>query len=284
MAEELEFHTRGMRYCAKAWGPVDGEPILALHGWLDNGASFDEMAKHFGDYRLVAVDLPGHGWSDHFPPQASYNIWDDLTELLCILNDLKWEKCHLLGHSRGATVCFLLAMVAPERVASLSMMEGVLPVRFVDTDPAVQLGMYVKDNLAKSSTKVPVYKKPEDAIKARALKTNVPEHVVRPIVLRALKEDPEGWTWRSDPRLTGASAVKLDDVDRESFLKAMDTPAMLALAEDGFAKITELDEQAAMCKNMKVSRMPGHHHFHMDEQAGPLAELFIRHMQRYPLR
>ena len=43
-----------------------GKPLLiALHGWLDNGASFLPLAPYLADFHLVCVDLPGHGHSDH---------------------------------------------------------------------------------------------------------------------------------------------------------------------------------------------------------------------------
>lgn len=283
MAEELSFHLRGMRFCAKAWGPVDAEPVLAVHGWLDNAASFDVLATYLKNYRIVAVDLPGHGLSDHFPVQANYNIWDDLPELLCLLNALGWQRCHLLGHSRGATVCFLLAVVAPERVCSVSMMEGLLPIRFIDEDPAVQLRNFVKDHISRLDTQPPVYSTREEAIRARAAKGRIPDHVARPIVLRSLKKHPDGWTWRTDPRLMGASAFKLGEREKLSLLKAFAQPGLLVLAEDGFAGLEELYEQSSLCPTMTTRRAPGHHHFHLDAEAPMLAQIFGEHMQLHKI-
>ena len=37
-------------------GPADGPPIVALHGWLDNAASFIPMASHFiSSYRFIVA-------------------------------------------------------------------------------------------------------------------------------------------------------------------------------------------------------------------------------------
>ena len=50
----------------------DGPRVLALHGWLDNAASFVPLADHLAGIQLVAPDLPGHGRSAHLAPGAEY--------------------------------------------------------------------------------------------------------------------------------------------------------------------------------------------------------------------
>lgn len=283
MAEELNFTLRGMRYTAKAWGAADAPPVLALHGWLDNAASFDALAPLLTDFRVVAVDLAGHGTSDHFPPQAAYNIWDDIPELLLILDELGWQRCHLLCHSRGATVGFLLAAVAPERIHSLFLMEGLLPLRFVDEDPAKQLSRYVHDNIKRTLKTPPVYASIEDAVKARANKTHVSESVLYSLVKRGLKKHPNGWTWCNDTRLMGASAFKLGEHEKNSLLKAVKQPGLLLLASKGFAGFHEIQEQCALCPSLQILEMDGHHHLHMDEQANALAQHINDWWQNNPL-
>jgi pimeloyl-ACP methyl ester carboxylesterase len=47
---------------AKVWGPDDGVPVLALHGWQDNAGSFDTLAPHLlpSKIRLVCLDFCGN--------------------------------------------------------------------------------------------------------------------------------------------------------------------------------------------------------------------------------
>lgn len=60
---------------AKVWGPPDGLPVFALHGWLDNAGSFDTLIPLLPkNLRIVAVDTAGHGLSDPFPPDIAYNF------------------------------------------------------------------------------------------------------------------------------------------------------------------------------------------------------------------
>src|SRR5580765_8467017 len=83
--------------------------VLALHGWLDNAASFVPMAKHLDGIELVAVDLPGHGHSVHLPPGSIYTFEMAVHHVLDIADALGWERFSLLGHSMGAGIASLVA-------------------------------------------------------------------------------------------------------------------------------------------------------------------------------
>ena len=97
--EELEIKTSTMRLSAKCWGEPEGMPVLAFHGWLDNAATFDHLAPLLKDFRLVSIDLPGHGLSEHKPSSSSYHFSDLIVEMLEVLNVLGWQSFSLLGHS-----------------------------------------------------------------------------------------------------------------------------------------------------------------------------------------
>ena len=66
-ARDIELQLPHIRIAAREWGDPEGEPVLAIHGWLDNAASFDTLAPLLAELHLVALDLPGHGRSQHRP-------------------------------------------------------------------------------------------------------------------------------------------------------------------------------------------------------------------------
>ena len=105
---------------AKIWGPPDGRPVFAIHGWLDNAGTFDALIPLLpSDLRIVAVDMPGHGLSDHFPPDIAYNYLDCFLAIERFASFFKWKKFSFLCHSLGATMSMMYAGVYPEKVDKL---------------------------------------------------------------------------------------------------------------------------------------------------------------------
>ena len=98
--------------------------VLALHGWLDNAASFVPLAAQWGDIELVALDLPGHGASAHLPPSADYTVAVDARAAFAAADALGWEHFHLLGHSLGGAVASVMAAAMPQRITRLALIEA----------------------------------------------------------------------------------------------------------------------------------------------------------------
>ena len=70
--EEVRLSLPHIELAAHLYGPEDGFPVLALHGWLDNAASFARLAPKLQGLRIVALDFAGHGHSDHRAAGAGY--------------------------------------------------------------------------------------------------------------------------------------------------------------------------------------------------------------------
>ena len=112
------------RIAALRAGNQGAPKVLALHGWLDNAASFVPLARHLGDLDLVAVDLPGHGRSTHLAIGSDYSFYGSANVVLDIADALGWERFALLGHSMGAGIGSLVAAASPQRVARLVAIEA----------------------------------------------------------------------------------------------------------------------------------------------------------------
>lgn len=96
--------------------------LVMLHAAMGNSERFFGFVPHLSrDYRVVRLDLRGHGRSE-IPgagvPLAMPRLAQDVMELL---DELKIDRAHLLGNSAGGFIAQNCALTAPDRVASLSL-------------------------------------------------------------------------------------------------------------------------------------------------------------------
>lgn len=271
---QREFVVRGMRFAAQQWGDPNGLPVIALHGWLDNSASFETLSRHIKGCNIVALDMAGHGLSDHRAEHANYHIWGDLLDVLAIADVLAWPKFSLLGHSRGAMAATLLSAAEPSRVEKLVAIDSLLPVPFEAKNAADQLSKFVKSHRRLLRIKMPSYPSKRDAIAALRKSTGISEASALMLSARGLFQDGQRYRWRSDPKLTRDSAFKLTASHNESIIHALECDTLLLLAEQGeVAHRQYFSECAGLNSRIRVEKLAGCHHLHMEQQVLSVAEL-----------
>ena len=116
----------GRSVAAVHYGPENATHcLLAVHGWLDNSSSFTPLATLIESsslpVRLVCIDLPGHGKSNHFDELYSLDAFVDCVRV--VADSLSWATFHLIGHCLGASVVSLFASIYHERVSSLTLLD-----------------------------------------------------------------------------------------------------------------------------------------------------------------
>lgn len=269
-ATEEVWDLAGFRLAGRRWRSGERR-VLALHGWLDNAASFNELAPILPGCDLIAIDLPGHGCSDHRPPTGSYDIWDDLTDLVRLLDALDWPSCHLMGHSRGGIIAGLMAAALPERVSSVVFLDAVWPSPAATEEVFDQLGRHVREHTRAPSLSF-TYPSIDRALEARCRVANITAEAARPIVERGLRPVPGGWQWRSDPRLRLASAIKLDRRHNEVLMERLSRQHCLALfATGGLGGRLKADD-LRLLEQIPWRMLDGDHHFHLQAAAHGIAE------------
>lgn len=259
-AEEFILPVAGVAIAGKRWRGGTRR-VLALHGWLDNAASFDRLAPSLPDVDIVALDLAGHGHSYHRTPQSTYNVWDDLPDIVRVADALGWQRFHLLGHSRGAIIAALLTAAQPARVASTVFLDGLTPPPLPFADTFAQLGRHLEEHLR--PPKAPSrYDSAERALEVRCRVGGIGPDEARPIVERGLVEVDGAWQWRADPRLNLASAFKLSAEHIDVLVQTLaQRPHLLLMAERGLgARLPDAGQLAGL--NWKC--LPGSHHFHLE--------------------
>jgi len=96
----------------------EGPALVLLHGWTENHKVWKLQIPEFSKgYRVIAVDLRGHGESDK--PESGYSIQTFADDLYHVLNELGIDKAIIAGHSMGGMTALVFYLTYPEKAKAL---------------------------------------------------------------------------------------------------------------------------------------------------------------------
>lgn len=272
---ELVLELAHLKLAARRWGTVGGERVLALHGWLDNAASFDALAPLLDACEVVAIDLPGHGRSEHRAVGSWYHFVDYLGEVLTSADTLGWQEFTLLGHSLGAAIASVVAATAPERVRGLWLIEGLGPIATVPEKSLAVLRQAHRDRTTIGSKALRVFPELAIAISARQQANGLSQAAAQALVERGTRAVDGGWVWSSDPRLTLTSAIRLTEEQILNYLAGIQCPTLLVAADPAppyFSAQIRTRRSAAVARLHEV-QIKGTHHLHLEDPAAVAAAI-----------
>jgi pimeloyl-ACP methyl ester carboxylesterase len=117
-----------------------GPAVVLLHGLGSSSADWPEQRAALGTgYRLIAVDLPGHGASPL--PAGPLTIERMAADVAALLERLGEAPAHVVGLSLGACVALRLALCAPARVRSLTLVNPFARVQLGGPGDLARLGL-----------------------------------------------------------------------------------------------------------------------------------------------
>jgi len=266
---ELELELPHLRLAAQVWGDPLLPRLLALHGWLDNAASFDRLApllcEHF---HIVALDLPGHGRSGHRPPGTWYHYVDYLGDTLAAADALGWTQFGLLGHSLGGAVASMLAAASPQRIERLFLIEALGPLTAEVEQTLTLLQRAISQRHGLPAKALRVFSSEAEAAQTRAKAGDLSLEAAQIMVARGIKPAPTGgFIWSSDPRLTLTSPQRYIEAQVLAVLDELRVPTQLILAQPAppFLPEAMINARIARVRDIDVVRIAGHHHLHLDD-------------------
>lgn len=121
---------------------VDGQrrgaaPLVLLHGFTGDASTWLPLVAELDrDRDVLAIDLVGHGESDAPGDPAAYTMPATVTAVTAACDEAGMGRAHWLGYSMGGRVALNLALIAPDRAASLALV-GASP-GFADADARTQ--------------------------------------------------------------------------------------------------------------------------------------------------
>lgn len=268
-------HGRG-RLAVRTWhADVPGTPVLAVHGWMDNAASFDRLAPLLPGAPIHALDLAGHGLSDPRPAGMRYHNADFLDDLLAALDALcPGRTADFLGHSLGAGLLMLLAGIFPERVRRLVMIDGMGPLSAEPEQYATMTRASLENFRDWRPDRRPI---PDEAAAVQARMNGVTgplsEAASRILCTRSLARREDGTLfWRTDKRLRQNSLMRYSEAQVISCIRGITAPTLLIRGEQG-APFPALGygERVRHFRDLRTVSLPGGHHLHLDDSPEAVA-------------
>ncbi|MBL4773846.1 MAG: alpha/beta hydrolase [Alcanivoracaceae bacterium] len=254
------------------WGSGNKKKILALHGWLDNAASFYQLAPLLAKmgYEVVAIDFAGHGHSDHRAKGHFTHFIDYVLDIQEVLEKLDWKKPILLGHSMGGAMAQMYTATNPQQVEKLIIIENIGPVPAYESGTAASnLKEALKQWRNHTTKHKHFYPDIHTALQARLTVTPMPAQILEPMVSRGLIKTVEGYHWRTDKRLRLRSLFRFSEEIVQDALSADKPPTQLILAQPytyalSYPTVQQRIEKLNADETIKIN---GHHHLHMENAA-----------------
>jgi len=240
-------------------------PILAIHGWLDNAASFIPLMDQLSEFNWTAIDLPGHGNSYHRPEHSHYHFIDWISDLISII-DVKYnnEPVVIVGHSLGGMLATVLAGVYPELVKKLVVIDAVGLV--TQGEDAADIRKALDSRIAQLKKQKTKHISLKAAVKARVNAGDIKSSSAELLVTRNISETESGFQWKTDQRLRTSSPVRLSEQQSISIIQHIKAPTLLCVAKNGYEMVkTGYKKYKRYYPNLIKKDVPGAHHCHMDE-------------------
>lgn len=265
--KEKSYSVNGLEIAAICYGDEANKPMIALHGWLDNAASFALLAPLLPDYYIVALDFAGHGLSDHRPQHADYYLWENVKDLYAVFTQLGLDKVDLIGHSMGASIAMLFASCFSEHVENLILIEGVAPLHYTPDELPSLMAQGIKRHLKTKPKKsgLKIYENIETLIQTRmASRFPVSYIAAEYLVKRGCTESEQGVYWSSDSQLIKPSVLRFSQDQIIGYLKAVQAKVIIFVANQGLCNDSWVKYWSYLA-NVEVNYLEGNHHLHMQD-------------------
>ncbi|MBY8148053.1 alpha/beta hydrolase [Vibrio fluvialis] len=251
--------------------------VVFLHGWLDNAASFQTVMQslhHLNpDWHLCAIDLPGHGLSDHKSGHSFYPFHDYIDDIYQLLANFSSNRLVLVGHSLGALISSCYSAAFPDQVAGLVQIEGFGPLA---ESPALSVerlrhGVMSRQRIRRKPERG--YTSFEQALDRRVAANQVAAELLAPIVERGIECVDDQWRWRHDSKLKSESLYRMSWEHAQAVLEHIRCPQRIILGDQGFHHLKQ-DRHISPNDRLEMFTISGGHHCHL-EQPSLVAELIF---------
>ena len=256
-------------------------PTIALHGWLDNGNSFDAFAQAMPELDLFAMDFAGHGYSDPRPTDVGYWGWLDVQDVIAVADRLGWQRFGIVAHSMGAEYSTQLVGVYPDRVSAQICIDGWVEATSIDT---VLDG--IRENLDTCLTSSGGTLRPYPSLDAMAMRLEEAKGIefaaARALVERGHRITDSGYVWSTEARIRRTHTQRQPDDVVVALAKRTRAPTLMIAARGGEEWFQHsLDLVRGVLPIFEEISIDGPHHLHMSSALPEVVDAARRFLREH---
>ena len=225
---------QGLRLHYLEWGHPTAEPLVLVHGFLDQAHSWKRFVTAFQErfhepLWIVAPDCRGHGDSDWVGAGGYYHFPDYVRDLDSIIQELGAKTIKLIGHSMGGTISLLYSGTFPARVSKLVLIEGIGPVGMNFSEAPTRMEKWISETYQRGRRHFREYSSTEAG--ARQLQQTNPrldEELALELAQSGMKPSSNGkWVWKFDPLHRTTSPQPFYSAQAIEFLRRIECPVLI---------------------------------------------------------
>ena len=128
-----KFSRDGLVFDVRDAGPVDGTPVVLLHGFPQDSRAWDAVSPllHVRGYRTIAPNQRGYSPGARPRPRRAYRSSELVKDVVALVEQTGLAPVHLVGHDWGAAVAWALAGHRPDLLRSLTALSVPHPAAFL---------------------------------------------------------------------------------------------------------------------------------------------------------
>lgn len=233
-ARERNVNVFGLSIHCLEWGTPGGEPLLLIHGFLDQAQSWKAVVELLQQkigraLWIIAPDCRGHGDSGWIGSGGYYHFPDYVLDLDCVVRALGVSRFKLVGHSMGGTISFLYAGTFPERVSRLVLIEGIGPIGMNFSDAPMRMHKWISELHERGRDHFREYTSIEaGARQLQHTNSRLKDKLAMELARAGMKQNGRGkWIWKFDPLHRTTAPQPFYSFQASEFLRRIECPVLI---------------------------------------------------------
>ena len=231
---EQTIDVRGLPIHVIEWGETGRQPLLLIHGFLDQAYSWRPFVAALMQavkrpLWIIAPDCRGHGDGGWVGAGGYYHFPDYVLDLHSVVQALGLTRFALIGHSMGGTISFLYAGTFPKLVTELVLIEGIGPPGMNFSDAPTRMEQWITDVRERGRHHFREYTRVE-AGAAQLQQTNprLNGGLALDLARAGMKQNEKGkWVWKFDPLHRTAAPQPFYTAQALEFLRRIECPVLI---------------------------------------------------------